>query len=367
MKTLKTFGLSVLLGTCALATASAQGPDGIIPTPSDPPTRGGTRGSNFLHLAIGARGNAMAGAAASSTVGPTAWFWNPAGAATIEGFTVAAGRQNLWGDLGLRQHYVGIAVPSLGGAIGLSVNTMNSGSISRTQEGQPFGAENSGDSFEWNSTAAAVGYARRLTDRLQVGGQVKYVTEGITGASTDWIAFDIGTQFETGIYGLVLAGALQHVGNQGRAGGAAVERNVDRNEFSFQQSRINLFTRLTDLPSTFQFSVGNQILGGPQALFQTGGGMHTLVAEINVTDGVDMATQLALGAEYGWRNIAFLRGGKRFYNDKRDEGSSGASYGLAGGLGLRVPVAQRSLRFDYSYGAFGELQNIQVFSFELGR
>lgn len=367
MNALKILGLSMALGVCAWASVHAQGPEGIIPTPSEPPTRGGTRGSNFLHLSIGARGNAMAGAAASSTVGPTAWFYNPAGAASIEGFTIAAGRQNLWGDLGLRQHYVGLALPLLGGAIGLGVNTLNSGDIDRTHEGQPFGSVGAGQTFDWNSTAASLGYARRFTDRLQVGGQVKFITEGITGATTDWMAFDIGTQFETGIYGIVFAGALQHVGNQGRSSGPAIERNVDENSFAFQQSRTNLFTRLTDLPSTFQFSIGNQLLGGPQALFQAGGGVHVLNAEINVTDGVDMATQFALGAEYGWRNLAFIRGGKRFYNDDRDAGSSAASYGLAGGLGLRVPFAQRSLRFDYSYGSFGELQNIQVFSFELGR
>jgi hypothetical protein len=41
--------------------------------------------------------------------------------------------------------------------------------------------------------------------------------------------------------------------------------------------------------------------------------------------------------------------------------------GLAGGFGLRLPVKGRSIRFDYSYEAAGALQNIQIFSFEVGR
>ena len=61
------------------------------------------------------------------------------------------------------------------------------------------------------------------------------------------------------------------------------------------------------------------------------------------------------------------RAGKKFYNDDRDVGSSGASYGLSGGFGVRVPVAGRSMRFDYSYTSLGALQNTQVFSFEFGR
>ena len=62
--------LSFLLG----AQLSAQGPGGILPTPQDTPNRQGTRGANFLHIGIGARGGAMAGSVGSTISGPTAWW-----------------------------------------------------------------------------------------------------------------------------------------------------------------------------------------------------------------------------------------------------------------------------------------------------
>jgi hypothetical protein len=85
-----------------------------------------------------------------------------------------------------------------------------------------------------------------------------------------------------------------------------------------------------------------------------------------VTDATDYSTQYALGAEYGFRNVLFLRGGKRMYNDDRDAGDVG-TVGLTGGFGLRLPVLGRNVRFDYSYETAGALQNIQIFSFEVGK
>ena len=36
-------------------------------------------------------------------------------------------------------------------------------------------------------------------------------------------------------------------------------------------------------------------------------------------------------------------------------------------LETRLPIGGRSLRFDYGYVSLGDLENMQVFSFELGR
>ena len=210
------------------------------------------------------------------------------------------------------------------------------------------------------------GYARRLTDRLTVGGQMKYIQEGITDANTSWFAFDAGTQFQTGIYGLVIGGALKNVGGAARAQGPLIEQTVSSNAFSFGNQTVNLRTVDTDLPTEFQFSVGENLLGNAESLLGGSTGKHSLNAELAVNDAVDLATQVAVGAEYGFRNVLFLRGGKRFFNDQRQTGSTG-SYGLAGGFGIRLPVAQRSLKFDYSYTSLGDLKNIQVFSLQFTR
>ena len=361
------------IGWAAVASAilagsavQAQGIGGIIPTPENPPTRQGTRGANFLHLPVGARGAAMAGAIGSSVAGPTSWFWNPAGAARYESFAVSAGRQEVYDDLGLKQHYAAASVPLLGGTVGLAFNSLNSGDIERTSEAAPFGDNALGRTYEWTSTAASLGYARRLTDRLTVGGQFKIISEGIPDANTQWFAADVGTQFETGIYGLVIGGALLHLGGSSKADGSLISQIISTNEVSPQDTRVNLFTRETELPTSFLFSAGTNLLGNAESLFGQGGGRHSLITEAALTDGVDLPAQVAIGAEYSFSRIFFARVGKKFYNDDRSPDSD-FQYGLSGGFGVRLPVMDRDIRFDYSYTSLGDLQNIQVLSFEFGR
>ncbi len=350
------------------ASAGAQGPGGILPTPQDTPNRQGTRGANFLHIGIGARGGAMAGAIASSVNGPTAWYWNPAGAATSEGFSAVAGRQNLYGDLGLAQSYAALSIPALGGVLGVHFNSLNSGDIKRTTETNPFGDRLGGNVFQWTSTEAGLGFSKRLTDRLSVGAQVKYISEGIPDASTTWVAGDIGTQFNTGLYGLVIGGAIQNVGSTGRATGAIITRIVstpDRSNFN-ENRRVQLYTNSTEIPVEFRISLGSDILGSANSMFGGAGGKNTLSGEFALNESTDFSTQYAVGVEYGYRNLLFLRGGKRFYNDERQRGTS-VQVGLAGGFGVRLPVFGRNMRFDYSFESAGALQNVQIFSFEVGR
>jgi hypothetical protein len=359
-------GLSAL----AAAEARAQGVIGILPTAQDEPTRQGTRGANFLHLPVGARGNAMGGAVASSVTGPTAWFWNPAGAVSSEGFSISAGRHQLYGALDIPQSYAAVSMPVLGGVAGISFNTLSSGLMERTTEANPFGANVGGGDFAWTSTVAGLGYSRRLTDRLSAGGMVKYVSEGLSDASTSWVAFDLGTQFNTGIYGLSLAGAIQHVGASARSNGAAVRTQIittDRTVFREAQD-VTLSTRSVELPLSFRFAIGVELLGSAESLLRQTPGTHRLYVETNANDAVDIAPQLGLGAEYSFRNVVFARAGKHFYNDDRTRGMDGAGmYGVSGGFGLRFPILGRAARFDYSYTSMADLNNIQAFSIEVGR
>ena len=368
MKILRIIG-AVGAATAILgAQARAQGAGGILPTAEDTPNRQGTRGANFLHIGIGARAGAMAGAIGSSVTGPMSWYWNPGGASTTEEFALVAGRQDLYGDLGLGQSYAAASLPLLGGVVGFHLNTLNSGDIQRTTELNPLGERLGGASFQWTSTVAGLGYARRLTDRLSVGGQVKYIREGITDAGTSWIAADIGTVFNTGLYGVTIGGAIRNIGGTSRAKGAVIQRVITTSDGSVlrETRRVDLYTRMTEIPVVFQFSLGSELLGTANSLMGGAGGPNTLTAEIAVIDGTDISTQYALGVEYGFKNILFLRGGKRMFNDDRDQGGYG-SIGLGGGFGLRFPVFGRAVRFDYSYQDAGPLQNVQIFSFEVGR
>lgn len=360
-----------LLAAALVAAAASRGvaqeiPGELIPTPDDPPTRQGTRGANFLELGIGARANAMAGAIASVIEGPESWYWNPAGAAGVEQFALSATHANLYAGLDITHNFFGAALPFLGGVVGVSFNSLNSGDLERATEVDPFGDPLVGRTFEWTSSAIGLGYARRLTDRLDLGAQVKYISEGITDARIQWVGVDLGTQFRTGIYGLTIGAAIANVGPSSVMSGTLLRRQVDEDEFEPTITKVNLQTEETELPTLFRFSVGTDLYGQAGSVLGQGNGQHRLVGDVTFNDAIDTDLQMAVGAEYTFANIVSLRGGKRFYNDDRATGTRGL-YGLSGGLGARLPLGGRALRFDYAYTSLGDLENVQVFSFELGR
>ena len=368
MKTLhKALAAAALLASAA-APAAAQGNfGGLRPDENSTPTRQGTRGANFLEIGVDARGQAMAGAVVSWTDSPSALYWNPSGVANIETFSAEATRQNLYGDLDITHNFAGVAIPALGGVIGAHVITLNSGDMERTTPAYPNGGDPTfGSTFNWSSTAVGLSYGRRLTDRLSLGATAKVVTEGLSDAKTTWTAVDVGTQFNTGIYGLTLGAAVLNVGPAAEATGTAIKRQVDTDNFSNQRTEIQFATQSTELPTMFRFSVGMDLLGRSGSLFSTNP-KHKLVAEAAFSDAIDTNLQFAGGLEYSFNNLVFLRGGKRFFNDDRATGSTG-TYGLSGGAGVRLPLgAQRAIRFDYGYMSLGDLQNVQVFTFGFGR
>ena len=367
MKTLHRALAAAALLVSAAAPATAQGNfGGLTPDENSTPTRQGTRGANFLEIGVDARGQAMAGAIVSWTDTPSALYWNPAGIANVETFTVEATRQDLYADLDIAHKFAGVALPALGGVLGAHVITLNSGEIQRTTPAFPEGGDPQfGDTFEWSSLAVGVSYSRRLTDRLSIGGSAKVISEGLSDARTSWGAVDVGTQFNTGLYGLTLGAAVLNVGPASKARGTAIERNVDDDDFSGQRTEIVYATEQTELPTLFRFSVGMDLLGRAGSMFSADP-RHKLLAEAAFNDAIDTDLQFAGGLEYSFNNLVFLRAGKRFYNDDRATGSSGM-YGLAGGAGVRLPLGPRAIRFDYAYMSLGDLENVQVFTFGFGR
>lgn len=371
MKTLRNLMVAATAFAVAASPLAAQVqddlPGGLIPDNSQPPTRQGTRGANFLHIGTGARALGMAGAAGSLVEGPNSWYWNPAGGSSMEQFSATVSRQNLYQDLDISHNYFGMGIPALGGVVGVSFISLNSGDIERTNEGSPLGGGTQfGSTFEWTATSIGLSYARRLTDRLDVGATGKFVGEGINDARTSWVGADLGVIFRTGLYGLTLGASIQNVGPSAKAEGPLLESKINSDEVAPAILAARAATRETELPTAFRFSLGSDLYGRAGSILGQGDGKHSLMGELTANDAIDTDIQVAAGIEYGFNNILFLRGGKRFYNDDRTTGSS-ATFGLSGGAGVRLPLRGRSLRFDYAYTGMGDLQNVQVFSFELGR
>lgn len=359
----------------------------LQPDPEESNTRVGTRGANFLEIGVGARAQALAGAGATLQPGIFAMYWNPAGIAANEGFGVGFSYSALYDDLDIDYFFAGGILAFGGGTIGLSWASLSSGDIDRTTENFPQGNDPVfGPTFDWSSSYVGVYYARPITDRLNLGGGVKFITEGIDEASASWVAFDAGVTFRTGLYGVELGATAQNIGTEASFKGSGVDRLVNAGDILApvgRQLETSFDTRDVQLPTLFRFTINLDVLGGPESMVQTGNQIHGLNASVDLTDAVDSELQTAIGIEYNFRQLGFLRVGKRFYNESQRTGDIQTavegnadffrqddfrdfSYGLSFGGGVRIPLGGRGIAFDYAYVDMGELENVQVLSFEYG-
>lgn len=356
-----------LLLVASQATAQGSGTT-LTPDPDLEGTRVGTRAAVFLKQGVGARGLAMGGAFAPATDDIYSLYWNTAGLASLDNLAVGYTYANLFGDLDLTHQFAGVALPAFGGVVGVSGIFFGSGDIPRTTERFPQGGDPTfGDSFEWSGQAIGLHYARFITDRLSVGLAAKSISEGISDARASYVGFDAGIRFQTGIFGTTIGAALTNVGTEGRLEGGVVDRQLDGEETDLDVLReldVNLQTTDFLLPSAFHFGIMTSLIGGPSAVIRPSAD-HSLLAVLQVDDAIDTAIQPSFGAEYGYRDFVFLRAGKKMVNEARDSEFRDAAYGLSVGGGLRIPLGTtRRAAFDYGFVEMGELENVQVFSFE---
>ncbi|HLU25306.1 MAG TPA: PorV/PorQ family protein [Longimicrobiales bacterium] len=356
--------LALSLGAAAPVAAQNFG-SGERASPERPVTRVGTRGAAFLDIPVGARANGLAGAGSVVTEGIDALYWNPAAAGSVTGLTAGLSYSEVFSGTGIEHYYTGILLPLAGFTFGVTVNSLTSGEIPRTQETTPSG-ENAalGSTYDFTATAIGVHVGRQITDRLVVGAAVKHISEGIQGARASWVGADVGIRFETGLYGTRIGASILNVGGAARMSGQLVTANIGvaREVFAVERNiPVNLNTQLAQLPTAFQFGVAMDLAGAPQSLLGTDP-RHKATLMFDLRDGTNTAMQPLIAAEYGFNDFAFIRVGKRWENEELANYET--SHGLSAGLGLRLNALGRRFDIDYGYMNLGILNERHVFSFQ---
>jgi hypothetical protein len=296
-------------------------------------------GFQFLSVVSDARGAAMAEAMTGLQAGSSALFFNPAGMAEMTTFIDVTASVNNWiADINHNTFTLAIS-PAQGnyGVIGFSLQSVDYGEFFGTQVNQatPLGYDDMG-TFKLSALAVGMGYAKQLTDRFSVGGQVRWVQQDlgnsmipligqlddVSGLDTSRaqksnklspLVFDFGTQFKTGIKSLVFGMSVRNF-----------SKEVKYVEEGFQAPLVfnlglsmNMFDLLQELPLD-------------QALFLSVDACHHR----------DHPEQVKVGFEYKVMNLLSLRGG---YVSNNDE--SGVTYGIG--------ISQFGFTFDYAYTPFG--------------
>ena len=315
---------------------------GIHPAPFE---QVGNSGWQFLKLPTNARFAASGGITTVLSHGDAASaLANPASIADVENIGVALNQMNYVVDT---DYLSGGIVKNFGnwGFVGFNFVYLNYGDMVRTsienltdEQGQYTGqAELRLDglgTFGAHDLAFGVSYARQITDRLQVGGTLRYISESIDDASSSNISFDIGTVYYTGLKTLRLAMVGRNFGPDA--------------EFVTWNERIAYPPTKVYMPMQFQLGMAIDILEGGEANDH----LWTIAAEfVHPNDGPE---KVNVGTEYSFMNLLMLRGGYRFNYDEE---------GMTLGGGISVSMAN-SLDFliNYAYLDVGRFDTVHMFS-----
>lgn len=306
--------------------------------------------AQFLKLGAGARGTAMGDAYTSHVEDVSAMYWNPAGMQKINGSAIGFSQTRLFADITLG--YLG-AVYSVDAStsIGVSVLYLNSGDMELNTIAEP---EGTGQTFDAASTAMGVSVARSLTDRFDLGVTIKLVSERLYREEASTLAFDVGSQFDTGIYGMKLGMSLSNFGGKMKLDGPDLDKSyINENTSTEYSSGSRYKTEEWPIPLVFRLGISTDLLGPESELVPNEDNRVTLILEGN--DPVDHYLRFNFGMEYEWNEIFALRAG---YKENYDEAKWTAGFGMDfNKLGIDA-------RLDYAFNDYGLLGYVHNYSIE---
>lgn len=261
----------------------------------------GSSAFKFLNIQTDAHGAALGGLAAQAS-GASALFWNPAGIAGSEGIGVSAGMTQWLVETQVMN--VGVVMPMMGGTIGLSLVSVDYGDIMKSGWAgtTEFVFEPNQGSFSATDMSLQASYGKSLSDKFSLGATAKMISQSIDDVSISGLAFDIGTQFNTGYRGISM-GAV--VSNFGPDVDSQAPENASYEEFPGMS-----------LPMTFSFGVVGEAIPG-------------LNAGLNVLKQADMAQEFIFNGEYSVAGLASLRFSYNISNPQEPM-SFGVGLGMAG-------------------------------------
>lgn len=303
----------------------------------------GSAGAQFLKIGVGPKYQAMGEASVATATDIYAAYWNPAGLVEVENWEVSFTSVNWLLDVDL--NYVALAryFDDVGTfAVSATVLSMEDQEITTVME-----QDGTGKTYSASSYAIGLSFARQLTYRFAFGATVKYVGEQIGEVDSRGYALDFGTLLYTGLRSLRIGMSISNMGPDLEFSGNALKVGYD--DQSGQGSNMpvdaELSTNPYNLPLVFRVGLAYDIEFAPKS-------MVTVSTEFKHPNDNDQ--QASIGAEYGYDDRFFLRGGYKINYEEE-------TFALGGGLSAPVGDFTRIL-VDYSWQDFGRLESAQRFS-----
>ena len=305
-------------------------------------------GMKFLNVSLDARASALGEAVTSLHSDATAMFYNPAGMARITNYaSVTLGSTNYIADI--KYIYGGVAFAPFDGdygVLGINFESVDYGDLQATiRYNNDQGFLDAG-TFSPNALSVGVGYAKALSDKFSVGGNVKYVRQSLgtaivgdvqvdgngnpsgrtSNAETNVMAFDFGVIYKTGFKSLDFGMDVRNF-----------SREVKYVKDGFQ------------LPLMFKIGISFNAAD----LLDVDKDMHSLLLSFDASHPRDYPEQVAIGAEYTFMKLLSLRVGYQTPNDEK---------GISAGIGLEHSFSGFDFGVDYAYTSFGVFDKVQQLS-----
>lgn len=307
----------------------------------------GSTAAPFLNIGIGPRAIAMGGAFIATADDVSSLYWNPAGAARMNKSGALFSHSKWFADI--NYNWAG-SVINLGdaGVFGVSVTNLDYGDMELTTLSE---YEGTGGTFTANDMAIAITYAKNLTDRFSIGGNVKYISQNIWNSSASALAVDLGVLFHSDVYGLRIGATISNLGSDMQISGSDLNVQHDVNQTIYGNNDQILATLNTDkwpLPLTFKIGAAMDVLDIEN---------HKITVAADALHPSDNKESVNVGMEYLVLDMIALRAGyKSLFLDNTEEG-------LTLGFGLKYDFSPSlALFIDYAYQEFGILKDTQHFA-----
>ena len=339
-------------------------------------SRVGTTAAAVLKIAPGARALGMGSAYVGVSDDIYSTYFNPAGITRADGNSQVAFNHSNW----LADVDYDFAAGSVNiDGLGTLFATFSSLRIPQDKVRSIDYPEGDGRTWDASSLVIGIGYARSLTDRFSIGFQAKLVQESIWNSSATGIAIDVGTYYVTPFNDLVIGASISNFGTKMELAG----RDLQFNDLVIGASISNFGTKMelagrdlqfNDDPDDTPESGPNNIPGEYSSekndlplSFRVGLAMDVIetrffkvTAALDAIHPNDNKEYVNTGLEFSYNEMIFLRGGyKALFLPNSEQG-------LTLGVGINYDLTpDLEFSFNYAYGDYGRLDNIQYFDIGL--
>lgn len=307
--------------------------------------RKGQAGFQFLKIPMGAKQISMGNTGAAFSTGASALYWNPAAVSTQKDYEFQFSNVSWFGGVSY-QHFTGVAGIGEIGTLGFSIQYLSYPDIIETTELSPGGT---GATFKPYDLALVLNYSKQMTEKVCFGINAKYVSETIALVSADALAFDIGLTYNTGYQGIQFGFVISNYGTKGQFSGSGLRRFYTRPDGPQNQTPVPVLFEADkfELPSSVQGGISFQPMK-----------TENLSTTINADYVVNTfsADKKSLGAEIGYNDMIFLRGGYILRTDFNETAKGNGTFGV--GVKYAFTNTMKFI-FDYAFADLGMLDNAQ--------